>query len=89
VTWCGIVAPQASALTVVVWQAGLEKIVITPAMVPSSFPFKLNTSDPTFSSIAPGMAQKYPDTGYGDWVGATPRLRRLAYACVTRGGCVA
>lgn len=47
----------------VFFEAGLEKIVITPAMVPSSFPFKLNTSDPTFSSIAPGMAQKYPDTG--------------------------
>ena len=45
-------------------QAGLEQFVVTPAMLPSSSPVQLNTSDPTFKAVAPGMAAKYPDVGY-------------------------
>lgn len=44
-------------------QAGLEKFVVTPAMMPSGVPVSLNTSSPVFKSVAPGMAAKYPNVG--------------------------
>lgn len=44
-----------------VWNAGIMDLIITPDMLPASFPLALNTS--SFQLIAPGIYKKYPDMG--------------------------
>ncbi len=43
----------------VVWDAGLLDVVVTPDMLPPSFPQILNTSN--FEDIAPGMYKRWPN----------------------------